>query len=136
MWQAQNHASGATHASIVYTDDTADDARDTGFALDAGYGVAYAYDMFGRFHSVSSSVQSAQSVAAYSRLADTDLLEATTFTLGSSTFDVRRSYEPGRALITSVENAFGETVISRYDYQNDALGRRTSRADSGLAFTC
>jgi len=91
MWQAQTHASGSTLASIVYTDDTVDDARDTGFALDAGYDVAYAYDMFGRFHSFSSSVQSAQSVAAYSRLADTDLLEATTFTLGSSTFDVRRS---------------------------------------------
>ena len=35
----------------------------------------------------------------------------------------------------SVENTFGETVISRYDYANDALGRRASRADSGTAFS-
>ena len=70
--------------------------RSSGFALDAGYDVAYAFDMFGRFHSVSSSVSLA---VQYSRLADTDLLEATTFTLGSSTFDVRRSYESGRSLI-------------------------------------
>ena len=52
----------------------------------------------------------------------------------SSGFLWTRAYEFGRSLITSVENRYGETVISRYDYQNDALGRRTSRADSGLAF--
>jgi RHS repeat-associated protein len=105
--------------------------RPAGFSLDESYAVAYSYGMFGRFHSVSSSVQSVSSVVEYSRLTNTDLISGMT---ASSGFLWTRAYESGRSLITSVENRHNDIVISRYDYQNDALGRRVSRADSGLAF--
>jgi len=85
--------------------------------------------MFGRFHSVSSSVASA---CTYGYLDGSDLVSGMT---ASSGFLWTRAYESGRSLITAVENRYGETVISRYDYANDALGRRVSRADSGLAFS-
>jgi RHS repeat-associated protein len=102
--------------------------RDTGFSFDGiDYGVSYAYDSVGRFSQVSNF----QFQVSYSYLPNTDLLSGMTT---SSGFLWTRAYESGRSLITSVENRFGETVISRYDYDNDALGRRTSRADSGSAF--
>ena len=105
--------------------------RDTGFSLGPDYAVQYAYDAYGRFHSVSSSVQSAQSVAVYTYLPGSDLVSGMT---SSGGFLWTRAYESARSLITAVENRFGETVISRYDYANDELGRRISRADSGTAF--
>ena len=106
--------------------------RDTGFSLaSSDYAVTYGYDAYGRFHSVSSSVSLASLAVQYSRLPNSDLISGMT---SSSGFLWTRAYESGRSLITSVENRYGETVISRYDYANDALGRRTSRADSGLAF--
>ena len=45
-----------------------------------------------------------------------------------------RSYEPHRNLITAVQNTYGPAIISRFDYANDEIGRRVSRADSGIAF--
>jgi RHS repeat-associated protein len=90
--------------------------------------------MFGRFHSVSSSVQSAQSVVEYSRLADTDLLSGRSLKIGNSLLAVGYSYESARSLITSVENSFDSAVVSRYDYANDELGRRTHIERSGVAF--
>ena len=44
-------------------------------------------------------------------------------TLGNLT--VARSFEAHRDLLTSVENTFDTNIISRYDYVNDAAGRRT-----------
>ena len=102
----------------------------------AQYSVMYNYDQYGRFASVASSIASTastpstQSMYTYSYLPNTDLLSG--YTSGDFTRTV--SYEPYRSLITSVENKHGSTTISRYDYENDALGRRTSRVDSGLAF--
>jgi RHS repeat-associated protein len=102
--------------------------RDTGFSLDeTDYGVSYAYDFFGRF----SQVTNFQFQVSYSYLEDSDLISGMT---SSSGFLWTRAYESGRSLITSVENRYGETVISRYDYANDELGRRTARADSGTVF--
>jgi RHS repeat-associated protein len=106
--------------------------RDTGFSLaGSDYAVQYAYDAYGRFVAVTALVSSVPFVANYSYLDGTDLLSGMT---ASSGFLWTRAYESGRSLITSVANRFGEMVISRYDYTNDALGRRTSRADSGPAF--
>jgi hypothetical protein len=38
--------------------------------------------------------------------------------------------EPHRDLLTAVENRNGTNLLSRYDYANDALARRTDRQDS------
>jgi RHS repeat-associated protein len=103
--------------------------RDTGFSLvGSDYVVTYGFDAYGRFHSVSSSVQS---VATYTYLPGSDLVSGMST---SSGFLWTRAYESARSLITAVENRYGEAVVSRYDYANDELGRRTSRADRGLAF--
>ena len=121
-----------TGASNVIARSTDSLGRDTGFSLaSCDYAVTYGYDTYGRFHSVSSSVSLASLAVQYSRLPGSDLVSGMT---SSSGFLWTRAYEAGRSLITSVENRFGETVISRYDYTNDELGRRVSRADSGLAF--
>ena len=37
-------------------------------------------------------------------------------------------------LVTSIENKYGNTTISKYDYFNDDLGRRTAMGKSGTAF--
>ena len=101
--------------------------RDTGFLLDKGYEVSYAYDMFGRFHSVSSSVASAPSVATYSYLPGTDLISGMTNSAG---FHWSRAYEPQRDLIASVENVFNAETVSRFDYLNTAIAMRTRRVDT------
>ncbi len=108
--------------------------RPAGFALDEDYDVAYAYDMFGRFQCVITSVSSASLAVQYSRLAGSDLLEATSFTVGSSAFDVRRSYDPARSLVTAVSNSFDSALVSAYGYENDELGRRTHIERGGSAF--
>ena len=91
------------------------------------YSVAYGYDTYGRFAQVSNF----QFRVSYSYLSGSDLVSGTTASSGHSW---SRSYDPARSLITAVENRFGETVISRFDYVNDEIGRRVSRADSGQAF--
>ena len=120
-----------TQNGVLITRTTDSLGRPSGFSLDDAYAVSYAYDMFGRFHSVTSSTASTSSTYTYSYLPNSDLVSGMS---SSSGFLWTRAYESVRSLITAVENRFGETVISRYDYENDELGRRTSRADSGTAF--
>ena len=106
--------------------------RDSGFSLGSGYSVQYGYDAYGRLSSLSALASLRETnTFTYSYLPNTDLISGMT---ASSGFLWTRAYESARSLITSVENRCGEAVISRYDYTNDELGRRTSRADSGLAF--
>jgi RHS repeat-associated protein len=45
------------------------------------------------------------------------------------------TYESNRNLIDYVENKYNTTTISRYDYTNDAIGRRTAMEKSGTAFS-
>ena len=101
--------------------------RSTGVNLGDGYAVSYGYDAYGRFAAVSS----ADNTYTYSYLPGANTVSGMAASSGHSW---QRSYEPARSLITAVENRFGETVISRFDYENDAIGRRISRADSGIAF--
>ena len=44
------------------------------------------------------------------------------------------AYEPHRNLKTLVENAFGPETISRYEYEYDTLGRRTTVLNTSAAF--
>jgi RHS repeat-associated protein len=106
--------------------------RDSGFALGSVYSVQYVCDTYGRFSSLSALASLRETnTFTYAYLPNTDLISGMT---ASSGFLWTRAYESARSIITSVENRYGQTVISRYDYANDELGRRTSRADSGLAF--
>ncbi len=101
--------------------------RRTGFDWGAGYNVRYGYDTVGRFSSVSSSVQSASSVVQYSRLAGSDLVAGWSNDTG---FGVARTFEANRDLITQVLNMAGTNLISQFNYDNDAVGRRERRVDT------
>jgi RHS repeat-associated protein len=104
--------------------------RPAGISLGPDYSVGYGYDAYGRFSSVSSSVASAPSVANYSYLPGSDLIAQLATDNGLLTTKV---YEPNRDLITAVVNTIGGNLVSRFDYANDVLGRRTQRIDSGSA---
>jgi YD repeat-containing protein len=119
--------------------------RPSGLSFGDDYEVLYGYDSLGRFSAVQNVIstneltQSRTNAFVYTRLSGSDLL--TGYTLSSPVtnfqFQVSKSYEPHRDLITSVSNHVNHVnpvLISAYDYANDALGRRVSRQDSGLAF--
>ncbi len=103
--------------------------RPGGFDAGTGYSVRYGYDTVGRFSSVSSSVQSASSMVQYSRLAGSDQVAGWSNDTG---FAVARTYEANRDLITQVLNMAGTNVISQFDYENDAVGRRERRVDTSI----
>ena len=98
--------------------------RPSGLSI-GNYAVSYGYDSFGRFSSVSSSVPF---VANYSYLTNSDLLSGYTNNHGIS---VARVYEADRNLIASIQNRASGALISQFDYENDAVGRRTKRTDIG-----
>ena len=62
----------------------------------------------------------------YSYLPDSDLIAG--YTNNSGLF-AERVYEPDRNLIASIRNRFGGSLVSQFDYANDAVGRRTRRID-------
>jgi RHS repeat-associated protein len=103
--------------------------RQAGFGLGADYAVQYGYDEFGRFTSITSTVLSVSSVTAYSRLDGSGQIASMTNSAG---FFWSRTYEQQRNLIASVENRFGENLISQFDYTNDELGRRMQRVDDSV----
>jgi hypothetical protein len=97
----------------------------------------YVFNEYGQF----SSVQSIQSVATnlftYSYLPNSHLISSYTATqpVSSFEFQVSKSYEPNRDLITTVSNKFGTATISAFNYENDGLGRRTARVDTTPTLT-
>ena len=115
-----------TGASNVITRTTDALGRSSGLSLGSDYATSYAYNPLGRFHSVSSSVFSVSSVANYSYLPGSDLI----FGWSNGVVSVSRAFEPHRDLITAVENRAGEAVVSRFEYTNDELARRTRRVDN------
>lgn len=103
------------------------DVKDT--PVDAiHYDVDYGYDTMGRF----STVTNGSDVYTYNYLANSNLVSSITY---PNTITVTNAYESNRNLIDYVENKHGSTSISKYDYTNDALGRRTAMAKSGTAFS-
>ncbi|NQU38768.1 MAG: hypothetical protein HQ523_02330 [Lentisphaerae bacterium] len=109
-----------------------DQGRTAGFSVGQDYEVGYAFDDWGRFSSVSSSVQSVSSVVNYPYEPNSDLLAGYTLTPGgsASSLTAARTYEPTRNLITSISNLWDSTPISIFAYENDKLGRRTERIDT------
>ncbi len=110
--------------------------RSAGFFLgpeaNPDYEVAYGYDTGnGRFASVTNGRGANAKVFQYDYMPGSDLIKTVTHPNGVIAAKV---YETQRDLVDYVENKHGETVISKYDYVNDVLGRRTDRTDSGTAF--
>ena len=102
--------------------------RYTGVSIGSEYGVTYGYDTYGR----PSTVTSGSDTFTFGYLANSNLVSGITY---PATITVANSFESHRNLITSVENKFDTTTISKYDYTNDNLGRRTAMGKSGTAFT-
>ncbi|MDZ4199870.1 MAG: RHS repeat-associated core domain-containing protein, partial [Kiritimatiellia bacterium] len=100
--------------------------RASGIALDTDYAVSYDYDSVGRFSVHSAFLPSMTSVVEYAYIENSDLISG----WGNGTLSVVRSYENNRDLLTEVLNQAGTNLISRFQYQNDALGRRTQRLDA------
>lgn len=111
--------------------------RDAGFAVSLAAStvssVGYTYDSYGRFSQVAWSVNGGtQRTGIYTYAADSDLVASLAL---PGDISISKAFEAERNLIDVVENKVGTTTVSRYDYSNDASGRRTGRAQSGTAFT-
>jgi RHS repeat-associated protein len=122
--------------------------RDTGFQIgvtgdpDQDYDTTYHFDPDGRFKRITGPGLDGTYGAVYARLVEngvntSDLVEYTYFKSSSDATlaTIHRKYDGNRDLVDFVENLVGSTTLSRYDYINDALGRRTSVENSGTAFT-
>ena len=105
--------------------------RPIGFTLGSDYNVTYGYGDAGRFSSVGWNVGGVSETATYSYVEDSDLLDQLATDNGQRTI---YTYEPRRNLRTQVRNECGTQIISQYDYVYDAVGRRSSVANSGQAF--
>ena len=101
-------------------------------SVDLGeFRVQYGYDTYGRFVTVTSTVDgiySHQTHHRYAYLDDSFLLASVSNGGLVTTCD----YEPNRDLKTNVVSRWGTNLIGSFTYVNDAVGRRTERVDSGL----
>lgn len=105
--------------------------RAIGFNAGDNYSNSYGYDGVGRLNAVGWNVDGVVHTASYTYVPNSDLLRQMTTDDGLQT---TYTYEPKRDLRTRIHNQFGTNVISQYDYQYDALGRRSSVVNSGQAF--
>lgn len=106
--------------------------RSTGFNLGPKYNVSYGYEPdTGRFNTVGWTVDGQTDTAAYSYVTGSDLIEQVAFGNGISLI---YTYEPLRDLKSQVRNEYSGTIISQYDYINNAIGNRESVKTSGTAF--
>jgi RHS repeat-associated protein len=80
----------------------------------------------------------------YTRTANSDLVEYTRFNDSDTVTyaQTQRTYEANRNLVSSVQNevlsaggSLAGTPLSRYEYHNDALGRREAVENSGQIFS-
>lgn len=104
-------------------------SRPTGYALRGSVPpceVNYSYDALGHFSAVDFNAETQRHRVEYGYLPGADLVSGYT----SGDFSRSVTYEPHRDLIAAVTNAFGSTLISAFDYVNDAAGRRVSRIDT------
>lgn len=87
----------------------------------------YGHDTYGRF----SSVGEGNDTFTYGYLANSDLLKTLAGPAGSVQ---TRAYETTRNSVDYVENKVGTTTVSKYDYTNDSIGRRSGVQKTGDAF--
>jgi RHS repeat-associated protein len=102
--------------------------RSSGMNIGTEYAVGYGYDNLGRFSTVTSGADT----FTYGYLPNSNLVSSIQY---PASISVTKSYESNRDLVTSIENKYGATTVSKYDYTNDDLGRRTAMGKSGTAFT-
>jgi RHS repeat-associated protein len=123
---------GITPAVLTHRYDTTTvKGRPVGITLGTNYDATYGYDTAGRMNSVNYTANSAHDIATYTYVPNSALLAGLTTQTGQTT---AYSYEAHRDVKTQVQNKFGSTVVSQYDYAYDAIGRRTSVRNSGTAF--
>lgn len=108
--------------------------RPSGIALSNGYRVAYAYDDASRFMAITSSVNAVTAAVQYAYLAQSDLVSGWTIRDPSNSsapsLDVKRVFEPGRDLVSSIVATNSTGYVAQYHYANDRLGRRFVRKDA------
>ncbi|MCG8409634.1 MAG: RHS repeat-associated core domain-containing protein, partial [Phycisphaerales bacterium] len=110
-----------------------------GIGMDTGnwnddFQATYLFDTHGRLNHVGGTALPDSGVD-YTFLLNSDLIEKIQYKANSVTFaETVRNYESTRDLLTSVENKWGTTVISKYDYAYDNLRRRTSVVNKEKAF--
>ena len=103
--------------------------RNTGYSLDGARQITVGYDEFsGRI--ASAEIGGVSHTWEY--LPGTDLKSRLNYGAAGS---AELSYEQGRDLLTQVRNSAHGSVISQYDYRNDALGRRETIARSGTVMS-
>ena len=104
--------------------------RSDGFTI-GEYKAGYGYDNWGRFISVESVIGTAINTFNYFYLPNSALISG----YSNSVIQVAKIYEEHHDLLTQVKNDAGTNLISRFDYTNDELGRRTHRIDTAAAVT-
>ena len=111
--------------------------RPKGLAIGQEYAVEYGFDNYGRFDFVRSVNWDDTNDFTYAYLPGSHLLKGYTATkpVSSFEFQVSKSYESNRDLITTVSNTFGTATISAFNYENDGLWRRTARTDTTPTLT-
>ena len=105
--------------------------RPQGLAIGQDYAVEYGFDEYGRFGSVTSTVNSVVNNWQYGYLPGSHLIAS----VDHPSYSARKTYENSRDLITTVSNTFGSATISAFNYENDGLGRRTARVDTTPTLT-
>jgi RHS repeat-associated protein len=116
--------------------------RGTGFQVgttqdpDADYDVTYDYDAAGRLNKVVGPGLPATYGVVYERVANSELIGQVKYMSGASTVAayLARTYEGSRDVLDKVENYRSGSLVSKYDYTTDTVGRRTQVAYSGPAF--
>jgi RHS repeat-associated protein len=115
-----------TGTSNVITRTTDALGRPSGLSLGSGYSVGYTFDEVGRFGSVTGFADGYSLTNRYGYLPGSDLLSG----WSNGMVTVARSFEPSRDLLVNILNMAETNRVSRFDYSNDAIGRRTQRLDT------
>jgi YD repeat-containing protein len=122
---------GGVTSVIARTQDSY--GRPSGLSFGDDYKVDYGYSGVGRFESVDSVVLGVTNNWQYSYLNNSELIESLVESNAGVTNS--RAYEANRNLLTEIHNQAQGSTISKYAYQNDALGRRTQRIDTTASVT-
>jgi len=110
--------------------------RSTGLSNGDDYSVTYSYETeTGRFKSINWHVADIERISTYSYLENSHLLSQLVTTSGTIKNHISTySYESERNLLTTVENKYGTTLISRYDCSYNPIELVKAVKNSGQAF--